>query len=521
MQKLKVMLVEDEALERMLLRRFVEAEPDVYEVVREAAFAQEALEYLDEHAVDIVVTDINMPVMDGLEMAERILALDPDVQVIVTTGYSDFAHTRRAIQAGVTDYLVKPVDGAEFARILAGARVKLESKRGAAVAAPEVEREMAAAMPALRDRYLCDLLNGRVDPQRIAERLAFFQVALPGDCFRAASVQLLNPDHDLARRLYTLFTAQSMARQALGSVCVVVEGEGRLALLCGYPAQRTADFDALQRLLENALETPFMLGVGGAVDNLAEASRSYAQALRAVRCQSAQGGRQAVYYQDLGIVEEPPLWAEPLQAVVMGLEQTGFDLQAGRNAEARAWLERLFGDPAENVESARLRAAWVIAGLSTLRATPGVDVRERIGQVFELPAPADVRELLLALAGEATTTLDSIRTSAVSRQIQEILDYVRDHLAEPTLSLHETARLFFFNASYLSRIFKQNTGLAFRDYVNRQRIELARRYLDGPGAKAYEVGARVGIDDPNYFSTLFKKYMGMTVKQYRAGNENG
>lgn len=66
MQKLKVMLVEDEALERMLLRRFVEAEPDVYEVVREAAFAQEALEYLDEHAVDIVVTDINMPVMDGL-----------------------------------------------------------------------------------------------------------------------------------------------------------------------------------------------------------------------------------------------------------------------------------------------------------------------------------------------------------------------------------------------------------------------------------------------------------------------
>jgi two-component system response regulator YesN len=300
-----------------------------------------------------------------------------------------------------------------------------------------------------------------------------------------------------------------------------VEGEGRLALLCGYPAQRAADFDALQLLLENTLETPFMLGVGTAVNALAEASRSYAQALRAVRCLSTQGGRQAVYYQDLGIVEEPPLWAEPLQTVAAGLEQTGFDLQAGRNAEARAWLERLFGDPTENVESARLRAAWVIAGLSTLRATPGVDVRERIGQVFELPAPADVRELLLTMAGEATTTLDGIRTSAVSRQMQEILDYVRDHLAEPTLSLHETARLFFFNASYLSRIFKQNTGLAFRDYVNRQRIELARRYLDEPGAKAYEVGARVGIDDPNYFSTLFKKYAGMTVKQYRAGNENG
>jgi len=110
MIRLKVMIVEDEALERMLLRRYLEAEADRYEVVMEASFALEALEYLDEHSVDIVITDINMPVMDGLTMAGRILAMAPNVQVVVTTGYNDFDHAQKAIKIGIADYLVKPVD---------------------------------------------------------------------------------------------------------------------------------------------------------------------------------------------------------------------------------------------------------------------------------------------------------------------------------------------------------------------------------------------------------------------------
>ena len=103
MLRLKVMIVEDETLERMLLKRYLEAESDAYEVVKEASFALEALEYLDEHAVDIVITDINMPVMDGLTMARRILKMDPGVQVIVITGYNDFDHAQRAIKIGVAD----------------------------------------------------------------------------------------------------------------------------------------------------------------------------------------------------------------------------------------------------------------------------------------------------------------------------------------------------------------------------------------------------------------------------------
>jgi two-component system response regulator YesN len=86
------MIVEDEGLERMLLKRYLEAEAGSYEVVKEASFALEALEFLDEHTVDIVITDINMPVMDGLEMSRRILAMDESVQVIVITGYNDFDH---------------------------------------------------------------------------------------------------------------------------------------------------------------------------------------------------------------------------------------------------------------------------------------------------------------------------------------------------------------------------------------------------------------------------------------------
>jgi len=159
----------------------------------------------------------------------------------------------------------------------------------------------------------------------------------------------------------------------------------------------------------------------------------------------------------------------------------------------------------------------VLSSLYAMRVEPVMNLKELIAQALDALTVSEIREMLLALMCEATNTLDNIRTSTVSGQIQAIVDYVQEHLSDPSLSLHETSKRFYFNASYLSRIFKQHTGMSFREYVNVQRIELARRYLDDPNAKAYEVCARVGIDDPNYFSTLFKKYAGMTVKQYRAG----
>jgi len=111
MLRLKVMIVEDETLERMLLRRYLEAESDAYEVVKEASFALEALEYLDEHAVDIVITDINMPVMDGLTMARRILKMDPGVQVIVHPE-CPMEVVDAADSAGSTDFIRKAIAGA-------------------------------------------------------------------------------------------------------------------------------------------------------------------------------------------------------------------------------------------------------------------------------------------------------------------------------------------------------------------------------------------------------------------------
>lgn len=521
MRKLKVMIVEDESLERMLLKRFLEAEADAYEVVKEAAFAQEALEYLDEHTVDIVITDINMPVMDGLEMAQRILGMDPNAQVIVITGYNDFDHAQRAIKIGIVDYLVKPVDAKEFAAILSNVREKILGRQGGGVASTEIERQIAECMPALRDRFLQELVAKGMDPAICREKLSFFKLEMAGDCFQVGVVALVQSGLDHRQQLFTLFSIGNMAKEALESVYVFLEEGNRLVLLGSRLKEHPTDFEALKRALDGALDAPVAMGVGSVVEGVESIHQSYAQAVRAVNCHTFLGAHQVIYYQDLGIVEDRPSWAEPMQVAMAELEQMGFFLRGGMNASARAWVERHFAGGAESIESARLRAVLVISSLYAMRVEPFANLKERIAQAFDLPSVAEIRDLLLTMTGEATSTLDRIRTNTVSRQIQIIVDFVQEHLSDPSLSLHETSKHFFFNASYLSRIFKQSTGMSFREYVNKQRIEQARKYLDDPRVKAYEIGARVGIEDPNYFSTLFKKYAGMTIKQYRAGLERG
>jgi two-component system response regulator YesN len=519
MQKLKVMIVEDESLERMLLKRFLEAEADGYEVVMEAAFALEVLEYLDEHAVDIVITDINMPVMDGLDMAQHILKMDPGVQVIVITGYNDFDHAQRAIKIGIVDYLVKPVEAKEFSLILSNVREKILLRRGGGIAATEIERQIAQDMPILRDRFLYELVTKPLDPAAYREKLSYYRLEIAGDRFQVGVV-VLDPDGmNTERQLFASYMIRNMARETLKSAYAFPVDSNQLVLLSSDVEE--ADFDALKRALDGALDAPVAIGVGSMEEGAEGIRRSYAEAVRAVNCRSFLSTQQVLYYQDLGVVEDRPNWTEHAQTAMAELEQMGFYLRGGMNAGARAWVERHFADGAESLESARHRAVVVITGLHAMRVEPFMDLKGRIAQTLDMTSVAKIRDLLLMWMGEATSALNDIRTNAVSKQIMGVIAFVNEHLSEPSLSLHETSKRFFFNASYLSRIFKQNTGMSFREYINKQRIEQARKYLDEPDAKAYEVGARVGIDDPNYFSTLFKKYSGMTIKQYRASSDTG
>ena len=521
MIRLKVMVVEDESLERMLLTKFLEAEADRYELVKEASFALEALEYLDEHTVDIVITDINMPMMDGLEMARRILEMDPATQVIVITGYNDFEHARQAIKIGIADYLVKPVDAKEFSAILDTARGKLLRRQGAGIERTELERQIAEHLPALRDVFQQKLVTQAMDGQTLRESLDLYQLELPERWHQAAVAVPTRPDGDVLHGLFALFTLHNLAREALPGALIFPMEANRLVMVVSRDTDSPYDFGTLKRTMDAAMDAPVALGVGGMAEGWEGMRRSFAEATRAMLCHPMLGAQQTLYYQDLGTVERSPGWLDAAHDTLAELERMDFFLRCGLDVNVRDWVDRHFPPDEEPLDGVRARALLAVAGLAGMQAETFARFEELLPEVLAANSATAIRELLLHLMGEATSALASIRVTTANRQMQTILDFIQDHLADPTLSLHDTARQFFYNASYLSRTFKQNMGLSFREHVNKLRIEQARRLLDDPEAKAYEVASRVGIEDPNYFSTLFKKYAGVTIKQYRARNDHG
>ena len=116
---LNVLLVDDEKLERVLIRKGYKWEENGFKIVGEAASGKEALEYINYHEVDIVVTDINMPGMDGLQFTEALLKAHPKCRVVIVTGFREFEYARKAINLGVDEFLLKPINIKEISEVMA------------------------------------------------------------------------------------------------------------------------------------------------------------------------------------------------------------------------------------------------------------------------------------------------------------------------------------------------------------------------------------------------------------------
>ncbi len=145
----------------------------------------------------------------------------------------------------------------------------------------------------------------------------------------------------------------------------------------------------------------------------------------------------------------------------------------------------------------------------------------RLGVYDYLLKPIDEEQLISTLkalkAGLETPRLQKAigDASQSADPITKIENYVREHMAEPSLSLKGIAETFYMNASYLSRLFKQKRKIAFNEYLNTLRIKTAQELMKTADMKVYEISELVGIQDPNYFSYLFKKYTNMSITQYR------
>lgn len=454
---MKVLLADDEARTLHHLKTGVAWEQLGLEVCATAANGREALEYLESHPVDILITDIRMPGMDGLELCQRLRETRREIQIILLTGYADFEYARRAIALQVTDYCLKPIDTAQLSETLRRA-----VRNGYGRASTHADA-------------LLDLIE-EGDPRQIQK--AFAELGLKGSgVYVAGSIGVHNIERQLGAALsckvgkhkYLYFSQKPFHREAAAKIIAFAKGRSGIGILPGL-----VPYDKVSHAIDDVLVMTFQYFVNGAP----------------TLCDQLVDG--------------------PLTRDIF----SQFAEKKNEPALLKAWLREL--SLANCSLLFNIRTALRFFNQVTMCPALQNGGEESYLYGFEQMAAdyACLTDVLTELSGAVSVQTPEPQAAFEGPDsFLAIMKYLNDHFQQD-ISLKRISEDLHLSSSYISQLVKSETGVTYTQYVTELRIGKAKELLKASKLSLAEISEAVGFNDYFYFIKKFKREVGVTPGKF-------
>jgi two-component system, response regulator YesN len=510
--------------------------------IAKATNGREVLSLLRSTRIDVVLADIRMPEMDGLQLMKAITEAWPDCKVVFLTGYSEFEYVYAAIQRPGVRYLLKTEEDAQIIKAVEDCIREIEEGYGKAAWIDAARRKIGMAMPLLQQEYLTALLQGdRSALPVLQDQLR--DLELPLDAGRPLLALLgrvddLPPRITRADRSRILYDMRNAVEHGLppGIPRASVMLDALYTLWLAQPEE--SSWERARLVIKESLET-----VQATCREALHVGMSFAFAREACRWEELAEryrGLRQLLNGSVGSESSVIISGADMHALLQapsGAAPAGSPFPPGTAAAMEICLEQ--GQQTQYFElfaemKGCLEASMSMRHVPALEAFFSLSLRllssmSRWGIVGEVALAMDVEGLTHAdrfsAWGEAADYLRRVSLAifrARSRgqeergrtTVSKIKRYIMGHLSED-ISLAKLADLAYFNPSYLSRLFKQVTGTNLSEHIQRVRLERALELLADPGMKVQDIAAAVGFASPAYFARFFKKITHLTPQEYR------
>ncbi|NRD80991.1 response regulator [Bacillus sp. BRMEA1] len=524
---MKVIIVDDEIQIRKGLRLKVDWEEEGYQIADEASNGQEALELLQTMDIDVVITDMRMPIMDGIELAKRCHQSFPNVKVIVLSGYSDFEYVRGSLKEGVKDYLLKPVAPDELIEVLRKIRIEVEEEKRNQMEIGRMRRLVHTQLQEVQEQYLLYLVKEEwLDLKAVAERLR--QLRLEEIANENVEIQFVtveiresNEDSNRVKDLWQPFQilSKEIAKDHGGTYSFYDPSYSNmihfLHLLDEEKRNRTSSLvNKIQQNVKTFLDLETVIGIGNVVKAIPEFKTGYISSLLA--WSQSQLGPQSQIIDGTKAKEE-------IMEVSPGFER-GLT-NAIENVNFEAFKENIHavlgGSENLSILSFSFAANIVLFLLTSLAQKYDLETKDIQKMMWncqqsigKLNSQSKVLEQLVQLAQLIIEKVRMARFSNGKLIVDSVRNYLDKHYGNE-ISLTFLSELFHINSAYLSETFKQQIGQNLSDYLVNIRMEKARNFLKDKQLKIIDVSNLVGFANSGYFSTVFKKHFGKTPVEYR------
>ena len=530
-----VLMVDDEREVIDVIMRRLNWEELGFTVCGSAGNGAEALEMAEELQPDVVMTDIKMPYMDGLELTRRLRSLFPDIRIIIFSGFDEFEYAKEAIRLGAEEYLLKPIDSAEIRRVFEKIKIQLDEDRDRRRSVERLEEYYQKSLPLLRENFFLSLMDGHIPEEKLREYIQDYRLELNGPWYVIAviHVSVSETPRDLTPRLLAVSVrelAEEYFKDRWNSYVFHYRGNTILLSQLSSPdmvSAYTDDCDRFCRLAKRSCRAVVTVGISGASSRIHELPAAYEGAREALSYRIIYGTGKAINIREIAPDREQVVsrYDETLEDI---FKQIRMGNEENMHAGIEAFIDRI---GRSGMREYRMTLMELLTGFYRFCSSNEIDIAqimpEREGRhedvysyLRQMDTADDLKQWLNEISERTLAIMQEQRASKTRSFVSSALDFVRDHYSEEDLDLNMVCSSLGVSAAYFSTVFKKETGSTFINYLTDYRMKEALRLIDEEDEKTYIIAMKVGYADPNYFSYVFKKKFGMSPTKYRKSKGN-
>src|SRR5690554_80808 len=524
----KVLVADDEKWIRKGIAKKTVSSGLAIEEVFEASDGQEAYELAAKVRPDIILTDIKMPYLSGLEFIEKIRELLPTVKVIVISGYADFEYARCALQLKVFKYILKTVDDDLLKKTLKEAIKEIEEEKKKSREFDELKVKLMERTALLQKSFISQLLNGKISDQDYILRKAK-NLEMPLEIHSYMNVMVLQLKGNSTRFSYNYLIRQKYKfTENTNYTCYIYENQqgykalNMLLLSSGAEHLGKTKISLLSKeLLKNFPDSIAFIGIGKTVKGYTQVNKAYIQAIDALKNKSLIKNKnlQFIYFEDIHASNaySTCFTSEDERTLI-------YSIESGNYADIKKRITMVFKNINTNMQitTKTLTKLYyeIVLLLENLLNKYNLTVSQVLGEDFisllNTPkefSPEQLNNLLTLFALKVSEHLSSAKRENAKTLLVTIKKYIDNNYFED-LTLDTISQKFYISKTYFSQLFKKETGKTFINYLTMLRMKHAKQLFKNNNLKVHEVARIVGYSDPLYFGQVFKKHFGFLPSEY-------
>ena len=536
---LKVFLVEDEMIIRKGIKESIPWEREGFEFAGEAGDGELAYPMIRRIEPDILITDIRMPFMDGLELSRLVRKEFPKMKIIFLSGYDDFDYAKQAIQIGATDYLLKPISSAQLLEVIHQVAKKIRHEREQEILLNQYRNEMKENLDIERQKILSSILSGKMTMGEILEEGEKLEMDFTASYLNVLIFKGFSTAEHVREDSQSLAIAADeikMVMEEEPGILVFDRDENSWVFIIKGESQKEIEDRLsiaklrLKMIMEKYPKLSYYGGVGITINRLTDLSKSYSKANRAFasrffceqdRIVDVKEANRLVMSFNKDMID-----IKDIDFSIMSKKKAQAFIRDGTHTEVQHFLEEYFDSIGESAKNSLMLRQYMVmdmyfSAISYLKEL-GKEVEElpkKCQRVGDIASYVISIEKSIEYLTELFIAVIDIRDGCAHKKYADMMNkarhYIDANFNDPNLSLKMVSEYVNISSCYFSSIFSQEMGQTFIEYLTQNRMRAAKELLRNTNKRSSEIAREVGYQDSHYFSFLFKKTQGMTSSEYR------